>query len=260
MLRFQKVFITGANGTLGTELREQLDKYGLPYVGTDKEVNICDYAQLRETLYRSKCDAVIHCAGLINVAWCEKVGNRINASNVNIGGAEKMALVCRELDRFMLLVSTDYVYRGDKPYSSDKDGEEGNYEITDSIELRMEKCVNYYAFTKAQADNVVQRTLLPGRFIVARLSFKKKGPWPYPRAFSDQYTSRDTVDVIADQILQVLYGHYTGIVHLGTRRKTVYELAKRQSPEVEPISIHDLKNVVLPKDTSLKLTEIEEVL
>ena len=60
--------------------------------------------------------------------------------------------------------------------------------------------------------------------------------------------------------MQTLYGYHTGIVHLGTERKTVFELAVRQSPEVQPMSICEIKSVVLPKDTSLKLTEIEEVL
>jgi dTDP-4-dehydrorhamnose reductase len=250
MLRFQKVFITGAKGTLGTELREQLDKYGLPYVGTDKEVDICNYSVLWRALLESKCDCLIHCAGLIDVPWCET--HRDVAYKVNVVGTMNVVRACRELDKFMLLVNTDYVYRGDKPYTGD--GKEGNYEIGDHLDP-----INFYAYTKVLADIAVQ-SALPESSVITRLSFKKKGPWPYPKAFIDQYTSRDTVDVIANQILQVLYGYYVGIVHLGTERKTVYELAKRQSPEVEPISIHDLKNVVLPHDTSLKLTEIEEVL
>jgi len=250
MLRFKKVFITGAKGTLGSELRTQLDKYHLPYIPTDREVDICDLAKFRETLYQSGCDCLIHCAGLIDVPWCESYRDR--AYQVNVTGAINVAQVCKELDKFMLHVSTDYVYKGDKVYCGD--GREGNYETSDYLDP-----INYYAFTKVLADLAVQN-ILPQTSICTRLSFKKQGPWPHPKAFIDQYTSRDTVDVIANQILQVLYGTHVGVVHLGTERKTVYELAKRQSPEVEPISINDIKNVVLPKDTSLKLTKIEEVL
>ena len=250
MLRFKKVFITGAKGVLGSELREQLDKYRLPYVATDKEVDICNYSILWRAIHESKCDCLIHCAGLIDVPWCET--HRDVAFRVNVTGAMNVAQACRELDKFMLLVSSDYVYKGDKVYTGN--GKEGNYEVRDYLDP-----INYYAYTKVLADIAVQNAL-PESSVITRLSFKKQGPWPYPKAFIDQYTSRDTVDIIANQILQVLYGAHVGVVHLGTERKTVFELAVRQSPEVLPSSIHDIKNVVLPKDTSLKLTKIEEVL
>lgn len=250
MLRFKRVFITGAKGTLGTELCCQLDQYKLPYVATDREVDICDIQAFRNALAESGCDAVLHCAGLIDVPWCEI--HRDEAYRVNVAGAMSVAKTCHALGKFLLHVSTDYVYKGDKPYQGD--GRVGNYETGDRLDP-----INYYAFTKILADIVVQNAL-PDNSIVARLSFKKKGPWPYPKAFIDQYTSRDTVDVIANQLLQVLYGNHIGIVHLGTQRKTVFELAQRQSPEVQPISINDIKNVVLPKDTSLKLTKVEKVL
>jgi len=248
--RFQKVFITGAKGTLGTEICSQLDGHKLPYVAADRDVDICNYVQFWNALHESKCNAVVHCAGLIDVPWCEK--NRNEAYRVNVVGTMNVSRACRELDKFMLHVSSDYVFRGDKQYVGD--GKEGNYEVRDRLDP-----INYYAFTKVLSDVAVQNAL-PESSAIVRLSFKKKGPWPYPKAFIDQYTSRDTVDVIVNQLLQVLYGYHTGIVHIGTERKTVYELAKRQSPNVIPISINDVQDVVLPKDTSLKLTQIEEIL
>jgi dTDP-4-dehydrorhamnose reductase len=246
MLPYKKILITGAKGVLGTELREQLDVYKIPYIGTDIEVDVRDFREVYHSILMSHCDVVIHCASVIDVPRCEK--DRQWAYDINVTGAINVAETCRELGVFMLQVSTDYVYRGDKVYTGD--GKEGNYVIGDYLDP-----INYYAFTKLLAD-VAVRTCLPYRCLVPRLSFKKKGPWPYPKAFTDQYTSRDTVDVIAKQILQALFASMFGVVHLGTERKTVYELAKRQSPDVQPISIKDITNVVLPKDTSLKLTEI----
>lgn len=250
MLLFNKVLITGANGVLGTELRLQLDQYKIPYVGTDKEVDICDFVTFRRVLSESDCDAVIHCAGLIDVPWCES--NRDKAYQVNVVGAMNVAQACFELDKFMTFISTDYVFRGDKEYIGD--GIEGNYEVTDRPDP-----INYYAFTKMLADVIIQNRF-PYNSLIARISFKKKGPWPYPKAFIDQYTSRDTVDVIANQILQATFSGHRNVVQLGTERKTVYELAKRQSAEVQPMSINDIKSVTLPKDTSMKLTKLEKVL
>lgn len=249
-MRFRKVFLTGAAGTLGSELCCQLGQHKIPFIATDRETDVREYSTVYRALERSGCDVVIHCAGMVDVPRCEI--DRDIAYKINVVGAANVARVCRDLDVFMVYISTDYVYRGDKPYAGD--GVVGNYCVHDRLDP-----INYYSFTKVLADIAVQHTL-PYRCLVPRLSFKKKGPWPYPKAFVDQYTSRDTVDVIANQILQATFGVHTGVIHLGTQRKTVFELARRQSPDVQPISIEDIKDVVLPKDTSLKLTHLEEVL
>lgn len=245
-----KVLITGAQGVLGTELGEQLTKYYIPYVGVDLDVDIRDCDAVQRCMLESECDIVFHCAAITDVPGCET--NKQLAYDVNVTGARNVALAARQCGLFMVSMSTDYVFRGDKVYN--KDGAEGNYNIDDFLDP-----INYYSFTKVLAEQAVL-DIMEDRCLVPRLSFKRKGPWPYLGAFVDQYTSRDTSDIIANQIVQATFGGFTGIVHLGTRRKTVFDLAQRQSPNVRPISINDIKDVILPKDTSLKLTEIPEVL
>ncbi len=248
-MRYKKVLITGANGTLGTELQEQLEKHGIPYIGTNGETDVRDASAVVRAVTSSECDVVIHCAAITDTARCEI--EKELAYDVNVRGTQMVARICKHFDRFMVHISTDYVYRGDKSYTGD--GTEGNYDTGDILDP-----INFYSYTKVLADISVQN-MLPYSSLITRQSFKQKGPWPYPKAFVDQYTSRDTVDVIADQILRALFMGHSGIIHLGTERKTVYDLAKQQSPDVEPISVEDIKDVVIPKDTSLKLTRLEEV-
>lgn len=250
MRRYEKVLITGANGTLGTELQEQLEKHKISYVSTDNETDVRDWSLMEKAIISSKCDVVIHCAAITDTAQCEI--KKELAYDINVRGTQVVAQCCKYHDKFMMYISTDYVYKGDKPYTGD--GKEGNYHIYDILEP-----INFYSYTKVLADIIVQN-VLPHSSLITRQSFKQKGPWPHPKAFIDQYTSRDTVDILVDQMIQALFGGHTGIVHLGTERKTVYDLAKRQSPDVEPISIKDIKDVVIPQDTSLKLTEIGKVL
>lgn len=244
-----KILITGARGVLGTELQEILTQHGVSHIGVNGEVDVRDLEVTCNCVRNSDCNIVIHCAAITDVPRCE-VDKQL-AYNVNVLGTRNVAEACRLAGVKMVQISTDYVFRGDKEYTGD--GTEGNYNIDDYLDP-----INYYSLTKVLAEQcVIDRA--PDRLVV-RLSFKKKGPWPYPKAFVDQYTSRDTVDVLARQILNATLGGLSEIVHLGTARKTVFELAQRQSPDVEPISIEDIKNVVLPRDTSLKLTEIPEVL
>lgn len=250
-LKYKKVLITGAAGTLGTELRQLLARYDIPYIATDRDMNVCVFEDVAKVFEECAFDAVIHCAGIIDVPGCEK--KKQLAYDVNVTGAVNVAKACQKFDRFMVHISTDYVYHGDKTYVGN--GIEGNYEVIDYLDP-----INYYAFTKVLAD-VAVRERLGDRCLVTRQSFKANGSWPYPAAFTDQYTSRDTVDVVADQILQAMFSGCTGIVHLGTDRKSVYELARRQSPDVKPIVRADVKSLVeLPADTSLKLTIINRVL
>lgn len=248
-MKYEKVLITGADGMLGTELQRQLEELAIPCVGIDSEVDVRNYYKVLTAISDAECDIVIHCAAMTDTVLCET--ERELAYDINVRGTQTVAEVCKVLDIFMMHISTDYTYSGNKPYTGD--GIEGNYNTDDMLDP-----INFYSYTKVLGDIIVQ-TLLPDSSLITRQSFKQKGPWPYPKAFIDQYTSRDTVDVLAAQMLRALFGGHQGIVHLGTERKTVYELAKRQSPNVEPISIKDVRGVVIPKDTSLKLTELKEV-
>lgn len=244
-----KILITGAKGVLGTELCETFTRHGVPHIGVNGEVDVRDFEVVQNCVHDSRCNTVIHCAAITDVPRCE-VDKQL-AYDVNVLGTRNVAEACSLAGVKMVQISTDYVFRGDKQYEGD--GTEGNYSIDDYLDP-----INYYSLTKVLAEQcVIDR--VPNH-LVARLSFKKKGPWPYPKAFVDQYTSRDTVDVLAKQILNATLSGLSGVVHLGTARKTVFELAQRQSPDVEPISIEDIKSVILPRDTSLKLTEIPEVL
>ena len=85
--------------------------------------------------------------------------------------------------------------------------------------------------------------------------------WPYEGAYIDKWSSRDTVDVIAPLILKVISamwreGQYgPDIVHVGTERKTFFDLAKKIKPDVKPISIKDVPFYV-PPDTSFDLKDM----
>jgi dTDP-4-dehydrorhamnose reductase len=84
--------------------------------------------------------------------------------------------------------------------------------------------------------------------LVVRTSFCEN-EFPYPKAFIDQYTSRDYVDIISPLIYKVAISGKTGVVHVGTERKSVYELAASRKPDVGELSVNDI-NFKVPKDTS----------
>lgn len=108
--------------------------------------------------------------------------------------------------------------------------------------------VNYYAQTKYLAEMEVKKRSVPS-FIIRTLF--KPNPFPFPKAFSDQYTQGDYVDVITPLILKAIHKwdkKTSRLIYIGTGRKTIYELAKRTRTDVKPISIRSITSVTLPPD------------
>jgi dTDP-4-dehydrorhamnose reductase len=103
---------------------------------------------------------------------------------------------------------------------------------------------NFYLYTKLWAEDMVKSHK---NYLIIRTLFKPN-PFPYDKAFIDQYTCGDYVDVIAPLIVKEILEKTTGTIDIGTERKTIYELAKRTRPDIKTISVDDIKNVRLPYD------------
>ena len=147
-------------------------------------------------------------------------------------GTLNLLQVCEQLNIKMVYISTDYVFSGDN----------GPYKTTDPINP-----INLYAITKACGELLVKTYK---NSLIIRTSFCQK-EFPYDKAFIDQYTSRDYVDIIAPKILKCSKSSVTGIVHVGTTRKTVYELAKTRKIDVGSIKRSEV-NFNIPFDTSFE--------
>lgn len=96
--------------------------------------------------------------------------------------------------------------------------------------------------------------------LIVRTTFRC-WPWPYDKAPTDCYTSQDYVKVIAKEIsilLENVHKVPDKIIHIGTERKSVYELAKRSNPDISPCTRADLP-VSLPFDTSLNINRWESL-
>lgn len=116
-----------------------------------------------------------------------------------------------------------------------------NYKNTPFIFVSTEyarKPQNVYALTKKLGEEIVKTH---PRHLILRTLFKPN-PFPFPVAYKDQYTQGDYVDVIAKLLAKRIksWNRKTcKLEYLGTGRKTMFELAKRTRPDVQPNSIHD---------------------
>ncbi len=108
------------------------------------------------------------------------------------------------------------------------------------------KPINFYSLTKYMAEKVVETV---PNYMIIRTLFKAT-PWPYEKAFVDQWTQGDSVDVIAPLIdKEIANWDRKGkkLIYVGTGRKRIYDIAIKSKPGVTPNSIKEMK-VPIPSD------------
>ncbi|OGI95618.1 hypothetical protein A2917_03655 [Candidatus Nomurabacteria bacterium RIFCSPLOWO2_01_FULL_42_17] len=107
-----------------------------------------------------------------------------------------------------------------------------------------------YALTKKLGEEIVKTH--PNHLIIRTLF--KPNPFPFPKAYIDQYTQGDYVDVIAELLAKKILDwnrKTSGLEYVGTGRKTMFELAQRTRPDVKPNSVQDYiaeTGVLIPND------------
>lgn len=106
--------------------------------------------------------------------------------------------------------------------------------------------INFYSLTKAMAEQLVMSHTAP--WMIIRTLFKPY-PWPYEKAFKDQFTQGGYVTEIAPKIDKAImeWDKKSKLIYIGTGRRTMLELAQETKPDVIPNSIKEMK-VKIPSD------------
>jgi dTDP-4-dehydrorhamnose reductase len=225
------LFVTGGFGRMGRELIPQLTSRGWTITAPrSADLDITDESAVADALERTQPDVVLHLAAYTDVAKAER--EREQCWAVNVTGTRHIARSSGNA-RFVHF-STDYVF----------DGERGLYTESDAPNPS-----NYYSLTKTVAEEAARSARNP---LIVRTTFKD-GVWRYPIAFDDQFTSADFTDVIGLEILTLMLNLervQDDVLHVVTERKSVFELAHRRNPGVQPGSRLTAK-VHIPPDVSL---------
>lgn len=222
------IVITGGSGLLGTELRKFLPNAITP---TSAEFDVRDYGMMRSFLQDQNIGTLVHCAALTSPPRVDT--SPIEALQVNIVGTANVVRLCSEMHARLIYISTDYVF----------DGRTGMYSEGDALNP-----VNKYAWSKLGGEACAR---LYDNSLIVRLSFGPE-PFPYEKAFVDQWTSREPVGVAASKIANLVDSELKGIIHIGGSRKTVmeYGTAISDGKTLSPLRRSEVKFLV-PRDTSL---------
>lgn len=107
--KMKKIWITGAEGHIGTALLDLLEGVEYQLLPTDiEEVDITKIDEVTQFVHVNRPDVVINCAGLTDVQECEN--NVDEAYRVNAIGVRNVALAANEVNAKVIQISTDDVF------------------------------------------------------------------------------------------------------------------------------------------------------
>lgn len=108
-----KILLTGGYGQVGNEVVDLAVKSNLElYPFNHQQLNITEFAQLKQTISAIKPNYIINAAAYTAVDKAEKESERVFA--VNALGVKYLAKIAQEFDIPLLHISTDYIFDGHK--------------------------------------------------------------------------------------------------------------------------------------------------
>ena len=265
----KKVFLIGADGMLGGELKERLEKKYDVTGTTIETLDICDKEAVLRKANEIKPDYIINCAAYTNVDGCEvnyDLANRVNGIAV-----ENIADAAKATDAKLIHISTDYVFDGkldvDKVY-------------TENMETAP---VSAYGKTKLLGE---QNAAKAGKYYILRTAWLYGlGGKNFVKTMLKLSENHDSINVVCDQhgsptstttlceiIEQVMekepeYGVYhstnEGFTTWYDFTKKIYELANK-STVVNPVTSEQYKEMNpassdRPKNSQLSKEKLESI-
>ncbi len=226
-----KIIGTGLTGLVGTRITELNPDLEFINISIETGVSILDLDQLDKVFAANPdADAVLHLAAFTdtNAAWAQKGDKSGLCYQLNVVGTENIVKMCQKYGKYLIHISTDYVFDGNKigPYTE--------ADATSAIE--------WYGETKAMAEKVVLDSKINASIV--RLAFPYRAKFDAKvdiiRKIKGKIEAGDTLNLFDDQIttptfiddiaagLKVFFDKKpVGIYHLvGSSAQSPYIMAK----------------------------------
>ena len=120
------ILVTGSNGQLGNEMRIISKNSTDNYIFTDVNqvegvetlyLDITDLDAVRKMVAENKTDAIVNCAAWTNVDGAEDSEKYALVEKLNATAPENLAKAIKEVNGWLVQISTDYVF-GKEPYNT----------------------------------------------------------------------------------------------------------------------------------------------
>ncbi len=205
-----KILVTGLSGLVGSRFTELLgDSYEFEGITRKSGVDITDEASINRKILSSGAQIILHLAAKTDVDGCEKDKeidekflaqkdfdrqewiNKKTAWTINVSGTKYIVEACKEANKKIIFVSTDFVFDGNK-------SQDEGY-----IEEDIQNPINWYGKTKYEAEKLVQNSGLDWTIVRPaypyRANFAKKND--FLRVILQRFKNGQSLNMITDHIM-----------------------------------------------------------
>ena len=182
----KRILLTGANGQLGSEIRQRVSMMPLAYelLPTDQaDLDITQEEAVEAAVKAFKPDVIINAAAYTAVDKAESEPDIAFA--VNAKGPENLAKVASDQHVRLIHISTDYVFNGRSS---------SPWQVDDRVEP-----INVYGESKLAGETAIQRYCAEAMIIRTAWVYSRYGH-NFVKTMINLMNSRDQLGVIYDQI------------------------------------------------------------
>ena len=191
-----KILVTGLNGFIGTRIKDLYSKkYQL--IGFDHTENksVTYRRYTFDVLAKTKADIVLHLAAKTHIDQCEmdkKKRVKSESWDINVNGAKNIAAGCKKYNKFLLFLSTECVFNGEKSWYREIDKPDP---------------INWYGYTKYNAEQAVIKSGC--NYCILRSTLAYGHPRFYSsdlfHFFTEKFKNNQKVKAVNDQLLSLTF-------------------------------------------------------
>lgn len=226
-----KIIGTGLSGLVGSRIVEILkNEHQFIDFSLDNKIDILNQKQLQNA-FNQHLDAnlIIHLAAFTdtNAAWAQRGDKSSPCYQLNVTGTQNIANLCQRHNKYLIYISTDFVFDGTKNGTYTEEDIPNPIEWYGQTKYEGEKIVSKLAsFTIARISFPYRADFIPKKDLVRKIidGFKNNTLNPF---FTDQITTPTFVDDIAKNLNYFFQNKPQGIFHLtGSSSQSPFDLAK----------------------------------
>lgn len=222
-----KILGTGLSGLVGSRLVELFTNFDFTDLSLESGHNILNPDSLDTVFSTSPADIVIHLAAFTdtNSAWSQKGDKSGSCYQINVVGTQNIVDLCRKYNKYLIFMSTDFVFDGTKPQPY--------------LETDAPNPLDWYGQTKYQAEKIAAtipsailriaypyRAIFPQKIDLVRKIKSKLENKEICTLFDDQITAPTLIDDIAQGIGKIVEHKPEGIYHLvASSSQSPYQMA-----------------------------------
>lgn len=207
-----RVLLTGANGQLGTDFQSRAR--GLEIVPLDlPSLDIRNFTDVRQAFRQTAPAVVVHAAAWTDVDGAESQPEEVFA--VNALGSRNVALAAEETGAWLITISSDYVFAGDRPEPYHEYDRPGPRTVYGRSKLAGEEAVAAFC----RRHTILRTAWLYGRTginfpaRILALAAVKSARGETLRVVDDQRGNPTTTFVLAELIQRLIADPVPGVVH-----------------------------------------------